>query len=156
MPMDARAGRVGVGLHPLMARRRAGDLDRRLGRDAAVELAVAARPATRRLTLADLDHGAAMRRHLDRRRGLASSCAKLIVLAVLLADTREHQFLVGVFVVGDEQAMVGRAVDRDEADEVGVVAELAAPAVSAVWLGGSKSGASAKIGSPQRSSTLAS
>ena len=43
-------------------------------------------------------------------------------------DAGEHQMRVGVFVVDDEQAVLGRAVDRNVADIVVVVAELAAPA----------------------------
>ena len=49
------------------------------------------------------------------------------LLAVLLDDlddAREHQMRVGVFVVDHQQAMLGRAVDRDIADIVVVVAEL--------------------------------
>ena len=41
-----------------------------------------------------------------------------------LDDAGEHQMLVGVFVVDDEQAVLGRAVERDVADIVVVVAEL--------------------------------
>lgn len=38
-------------------------------------------------------------------------------------EGREHQFGIGVFVVDDEQAVVGAAVERDEANIVVVVAE---------------------------------
>ncbi len=42
-----------------------------------------------------------------------------------LHDAREHQVFVRIFVIDDEEAVLGGAVERDEADIVIVVAELA-------------------------------
>ena len=74
---------------------------------------------------ADLDDGAAMRGHLDvdllpgQRRDCRHSCP-----LDDRDDAGEHQMRVGVFVVDHQQAVVGRAVERDVADIVVVVAEL--------------------------------
>ncbi len=75
--------------------------------------------------LADFDDGAAMRGHFDvdarlvRRRHLQ--------LALRDADDAgEHEVLIGVFVIHHQQAMRGRAAERDEPDIVVIVAELPA------------------------------
>ena len=47
------------------------------------------------------------------------------VLGFLHADIREHQFLVGVLVIDDQETMVAAVLDRDVAHEITVVAELA-------------------------------
>jgi hypothetical protein len=52
-------------------------------------------------------------------------------------------------VVDDEQAAIGGALERNEAEEVAIVAELAGLLGGGLGLG-SKSGASGKIGSPHR------
>lgn len=45
--------------------------------------------------------------------------------AFLLRQAGEHQFGIDVLVVGDEQAMVGTPVKRNETEKIVVVAELA-------------------------------
>ena len=65
-----------------------------------------------------------MGRHLDVDALLVGRGDRELV-ALDLHDAREHQVFVGVFVIDDEQAMLRRTVDRDEADIVVVVAELA-------------------------------
>lgn len=75
--------------------------------------------------LQDFDHGAAMRGHLDVDARLVSR--RHLQLAIGDADdAREHEVLVGVFVFHHQQAMRGRAAERDEADIVVVAAELPA------------------------------
>lgn len=109
-----------------MAGGRAGKLHLGVGGDAAVELAVA-HHLPLAAVLADLDDGAAMGRHLDVDLLLAERRHLGCLLAVLvddLDDAGEHQMRVGVLVVDHQQAMLGRAVDRDIADIVVVVAEL--------------------------------
>ena len=123
---DFRAGRVGAGLQARIAGSGAGDLHFRAGGDAAVHLAIG-NDLPFAVRLADFDDGAAMCSHLDvdlrlrQRRDLGG-------LLALLVDDRddagEHQMRIGVFVVDHQQAMLGRAVDRDVADIVVVVAEL--------------------------------
>jgi hypothetical protein len=47
------------------------------------------------------------------------------ILGLLDTDAGEHQFFIGIFVIDDQEAVVAAVLDRDEADEVAVVAELA-------------------------------
>jgi hypothetical protein len=65
-----------------------------------------------------------MGHHLDVHE-IAGHLGKAHVLGVLVADAREHQLLVGVLVIHHEEAVLARPVDRDEGQEVAVVAELA-------------------------------
>ena len=120
---DLGAGRIGIGLQPRMAGGGAGDLHRGLGGDAAV-LGAVADHLPLAVDLADLDDAAAMGGHFDGDAiGIGVRHHDLALLD--RDDAREHQVLVGVFVVDHEQAVLGRAVDRDVAHEVVVVAELA-------------------------------
>ena len=102
---------------------RAGDVHRRVGGDAAGVLGILD-DLPFAIDATDLDHGAAMGGDLDVHQ-VPGHLREVDVLGILDADAREHQLLVGVFVVGHEQAVVARAVDRHIADEIGVVAELA-------------------------------
>ena len=130
-----RPGRVGGGLQPRMAGRRAGDRHRRVGGDAAV-LRPIGDDTPLAVDLPDLDDGAAMGGHLDRHPpGVGGSGRDLVLRRLLLAaddggrgrdgdEVGEHQVRVGVLVVDHEQAVLGGAVDGEVADVVGVVAEL--------------------------------
>ncbi len=50
--------------------------------------------------------------------------AKALVLAAASADAAEHELAVRVLVIDDQEAVVGAAIERHEAEEVVVVAEL--------------------------------
>ncbi len=112
---------IGRGLQQLVAGGGAGQLDRRVGGDAAVVGAI-----SHHLPLAagllDLDHRMAVSGHGDL--GLV-----LVELRrhVILGQTWPHDVGIDIFVVDAEQAVVGAVGahrQRHEADEVAVVAEL--------------------------------
>ena len=112
-------------LKPGVAGSGAGDLHLGVGGDAAVVLAVGHH---RHLpfVLADLDDRAAVGRHLDVDLLLGERRDRRSRLRRYRHHAREHEVRVGVLVVDDEQAVLGGALERDEADVVVVVAELRA------------------------------
>ena len=65
-----------------------------------------------------------MRGHLDVRHVLGDLAEAGLLGVLRTGKAREHDLLVGVLVVDHEQAVLGAALDREEADEVVVVAEL--------------------------------
>ena len=131
---DLVAARVCGGLKPGAAGGRARQLHLGARRDAPVQRALA-HHLPLAVHLADFDHGAAMSGHLDvdaRLVGVLDDENGEFLLRVLLVrlfadadDAGEHEMFVRIFVVHHEQPVLGRAVQRDEADIVVVVAELA-------------------------------
>ena len=108
-------------MQPLVAGRRT--VGRHLGEraDAAVIGAVEHDPPI--LAVArDLDHGDAVRRHLDVDQLLRHVLEAGRILTFL--QGREHQLFVGVFVIDAKQPVAAAAVDREIGDVVVVVAEL--------------------------------
>ena len=70
----------------------------------------------------DLDHGDAVRRHLDVDQLLRHVLEAGRILTFL--QGREHQLLVRVFVIDAKQPTAAAAVDREIGDVVVVVSEL--------------------------------
>ena len=122
------AARVGAGLQAVVAGGRTGDLHFGVGGDATVVGRVG-HHLPFAVDLADFDDRVAVRRHLDVDL-LLGERRRLDDLLSLLLDDRddagEHELRVGVFVVHQEQTVLRRSFERDEADEVVVVAELPA------------------------------
>ena len=115
------ARRIAAGLQPLVASRRT--VGRHLGEraDAAVMGAVEHdRPIL--AVAGDLDHGNAVRSHLDVDQLLGHVLEAGRVLTFL--QGREHQLFVGVFVIDAKQPVAAAAVDRKIGDVVVVVAKL--------------------------------
>ena len=82
----------------------------------------------------DFENRAAVRHHLDLDQ-LARNALEADVLGVLAANAREHQFFVGVFVIDNQQAVIRAAVDRDVAEVIVVIAELARLGLGGLLLG---------------------
>ena len=115
---------VGIGLDAVMAGDRAGQLHFGGGGDAAVELAVA-HDLPLAGFLADLDDGAAMGGHLDVDLLLGrAGCSTLTLPSTIVTMPGNIRCGLVYSWLTTQQAVLGRAVERDVADIVVVVAEL--------------------------------
>ena len=122
----AAAGRIGLGLQSLVAGGGARDLHRRFGVDPPCVFRACDHAPL--VALADnLDDRSANRRHFDGDQ-LRCHLGEEHVADVLPADAGEHQLLIGIFVVRDQEAMAGGidgARHREIGEVVVVVTELA-------------------------------
>ncbi len=124
---DRAAGRVGGGLQQVAARGGAGDPELAGGVQAPVEVVAGdRRQPARTALLLDHDDGQAVRGPGD---------LDLLAGRVLGVVAAEHQDFVGVLVVGDEDLAAALPGQRQQGEEVVVVAELAGLGLRGLLLG---------------------
>ena len=120
---DAGAGRIGARFQPIVTACRARKLHLGFSCDAARIFRIVDDEPGAAFAF-DFDDAAAMGLHRSAHE-IFRHAAHGLRTGFAHGDTRIHEFVVGIFVIDDEQAMARTAVERNVTDEVVVVAKLA-------------------------------